>query len=244
MIAKDVPHDVFLMHAKKTAKNIKAVYNILKNTDKKVYGVLHGGIKEQWDLWWKIAIEPFLDVFYGIAIAVKPVYDIRLMARMLRYVYQKDIRNVHVFAVSSLKALPVLVEAKDMFNLLTFDSSTPLLCSKLGEIFNTNVKGCRLTLGRKFLKKFNNRIDPQFCYCPACIYARRNNLNIYFPESHMEYILNGLHNLIQYVSYLNLLTFLKDCNYQLSNFIELRTETKSAIRLLKRDGIGGLDRWL
>ena len=208
---KPMTIDEFVECAKITAKNIDIIYDIVKSSRIRFYLILHGNTNKKKEAWWKIAVEPYLDIADGIAVGTDPPSSYKQVMIDLGYMYEKGIENVHILGVGGFKTMIPMVYYSDKFKLLTTDSSTPL--SMIGRA-TIMIPGDhrKIRIGRVGLKKninFNNLL----CNCPACTEAKKDGYTNIFDLSHKEKIFYvRIHNLFWYITFIDKMHWLKESN--------------------------------
>jgi len=210
-------------YANKTAENAKKMFKYVEreSINIKYYLVLHGAKKEELDIWWNTAVEPFLSYASGIAAAPRPPNSPKQCALMLAYLYNKGIKYVHLLAVSGGRTLVPMIYWENKFKLLTTDSSSFSKTTGRGRMLIPGTMTYRLA-GNKMMKE-DIDISNLICRCPVCVGAYRGKVeNILRLTDVDKYLLASLHNLYWTLVYVDSLMWLNRYDALKSTFEELK----------------------
>jgi hypothetical protein len=193
--ATDVNH--FIKCAEQTQRNTDIMNSHRATSKMKFYKVLQGGDKEQLDLWWSYIKDFETD---GLCSSPQPAQQPLPTALHIGYAISKEIKNIHILLGSGINVTPVNVYGSKFFNLYTFDSSSygqGTMTRDYWLPYNLNES---INFGRN---SKNTAIDALPCDCPVCQHTTADDMKA---EGSEAGAIISLHNLYNYIRYVNFLT--------------------------------------
>ncbi|MEM4523241.1 MAG: hypothetical protein QW738_08535, partial [Nitrososphaeria archaeon] len=157
------------------------------------------------------------------------------VATAASYLHEVGVKNIHIFALTGFKTLPLIVYLSKYFEEITVDSSSYFIHNDIFYLIFER----RLKVGRKM----KCSLRPLPCFCPVCRYIETNNLDKWLEESKLStkrnYIIS-MHNLFSVFQYIRLLYNLRDSD-EFYDFCP--SEVVNAINVFERGG-RGMEKWL
>jgi len=144
---------------------------------------------------------PELSEFDGICSSPNPADDPIQAALHIAYAHYRGAENVHMLLGAGYDVVPVYVYGAKLFDLLTFDSSSYAQGSKSRTYKVPGSKGEIIS----FSSKKPPKIKKLTCDCPVCSVAKVED---FCREGSEPGILISLHNLYDYLGYVQLLSSL------------------------------------
>jgi len=250
IIALDVPVavkdmgdiDKLVKHAKKSAENYATQIKIMGDIAReKLFLPLHGRYEHQYEKWWEIAIEPFLDKVFGVALALRVKNAVEVV-RGLNYLKSKGVKNVHLLAATGFKMMTAAMLFNKHFKFLSTDSSTFSMLAARGGIFPPYTRGSTVKVGRKGMK--TTSYDGLECRCPACARFLNGQVGNALKLNSLErYAVIMLHNLYWMASFIDYLHWLERFG-GLEDFAEKTIPKAYQLYRNPSSTASGLSRWL
>ena len=193
-----------------SVKNFELFEKERKNYDMKLYNVFHGDTIEEMELWYN-AVKHFK--FDGWATGVKPSSNPMIQALGALFLYEKgeltkeNCFGFHFLGMSGKHVVPMIVYfASKLDNkFVTYDSSSYNIGSIYRTYYNRLDIGTSLSFGEKF-KRQNPNIKTLPCMCPVC--QSIDDLSVLNGGDIYAGTLISLHNMYQYIDYVNILNSL------------------------------------
>lgn len=200
---RTVSEEEVISKAEKTRDNIVKALPYLKE-DFKWLAILQL-YPSNMDLWWNIAIEDFKESFSGIGIAARSSDEtgnygwILSSLLALSYLREKYSGWVHILGVGMPLAMWVASYWQKYFDIISFDSTTPISAARYGAVYNS-LTGNKIGHISTILKK--DQSITNFCNCKVCSKAEQLGISMNLRNLSKVMVLHNLAYLVDYADQL------------------------------------------
>ena len=179
-----------------------------KDEDLDLYLVIQGGSDRDRQRWLDGGLKEY-DDWEGYALSVKPQSDPYILVDWLKFAIDNDLRNIHILGVSGRLTIGVMIYFSKYFDSIKFDSSSYSIGKRFRRYFlpYLMLQGMILTDRENICNEDVKLLPSELpCDCPVC--REIDDMEIFVSSSDDKNIASELicmHNLYQYVRYIQLL---------------------------------------
>ena len=217
-----------------------------KDEDLDLYLVIQGDNDQNRQRWLNEGLKDYND-WAGYSLSVKPQQDPYVLVDWLKFAIDNNLRNIHILGVSGRNTLAVLSYFSKYFDSVKFDSSSYSMGKRFRRyIFPYLIPHFIILTDRENIFNEEHKLIPDTlpCDCPIC--REIDDMKIFSTDSNMKNEageLISMHNLYQYVRYVQLLKNLlpNSCVYK-----EFTSKVSKVIEYgeTRINGMGSLDDWV
>ena len=162
------------------------------------------------------------DDWEGYALSVKPPSDPYILVDWLKFAIDNDLKNIHVLGVSGKYTMGILLYLSNYFDSIKFDSSSYNTGRRFHKYnFPYNISNGMILTSKENIQQEKYKIIPDIlpCDCPIC--RGIDDMKIFFDDSMRSDVaeLISMHNLYQYIRYIQVLKSILPNPYLYRQFI-------------------------